>query len=204
MLRRRRGSARYNTLPWNLSVPARNAAFRPATNLPRNTRLSTLMGRKKRREELIHRVMIRGQAAGRQNTMDMRVKLQSLVPGVQHAEEADLRSQMARIAGYLEQRLRAGMKQQVENDLLVLQSQRRQFARQSEDGMHVACGQQFPLPAPRASAGGRCPDTSGNAGCHTSYTRWRRGRSLSIGRDDRRAKPCGSAGSPAEPCGASR
>ena len=32
------------------------AALSPATNLPRNTRLSTLMGRKKRREELIHRV----------------------------------------------------------------------------------------------------------------------------------------------------
>jgi hypothetical protein len=61
--------------------------------------------------------------------MSMRVKLQSLVPGVQHGEEADLRSQMARIAGYLEERLRAGMKQQVEDNLLVLQSQRRQFTR---------------------------------------------------------------------------
>lgn len=90
--------------------------------------------------------MIPGQAAGRQNTMGMWVELQSLVPGVQHGEEADLRSQMTRIAGYLEECLRAGMKQQVEGHLLVLQSQRRQFTRQSEDGVHVSCGQQFPLP----------------------------------------------------------
>jgi hypothetical protein len=38
------------------------------------------------------------------------------------------------------------MKQQVEDNLLVLQSQRRQFTRKSEDGVHVSCGQQFPLP----------------------------------------------------------
>ena len=104
--------------------------------------------------------------------MGMRVKLQSLVPGVQHGEEADLRSQMARIAGYLEERLRAGMKQQVENHLLVLQSQRRQFARQSKDGVHVSCGQQFPLPrrepaqAGVALALGAMPVAAGN-GVHT-------------------------------------
>jgi hypothetical protein len=52
---KRRGSARCKRLWWNRSDPSLNAAFSPATNLPRNTRLSTLMGRKKRRLELIQR-----------------------------------------------------------------------------------------------------------------------------------------------------
>ena len=74
------------------------------------------------------------------------MKLQSLIPGVQDAEEADLRAQMTWVAGHLEQRLGAGLKQQVEDHLLVLQRQWRQFTRQSEDGVHVACGQKFPFP----------------------------------------------------------
>ena len=80
------------------------------------------------------------------NTVNMRMKLQALIPRVQHAEEADLRAQMPWVAGHLEQRLRTGMKQQVEDHLLVLQRQRRQFARQREYRMHVARGQQFPFP----------------------------------------------------------
>jgi hypothetical protein len=52
----------------------------------------------------------------------MRVKLQTLIPGVQDAEEADLRSQMTWVAGHFEQRLCTGLKQQVEDYLPVLQS----------------------------------------------------------------------------------
>ena len=59
----------------------------------------------------------------------MRVELQALIPRVQHTEETDLGSEMARIAGDLQQRLSAGAKQQVEDDLLVLECYRRQFAR---------------------------------------------------------------------------
>ena len=78
--------------------------------------------------------------------MDMRVELQALIPGVQHAEESDLGSEMARIASDLQQRLSAGVKQQVEDDLLVLQGKRRQFARQGEDRVYVARRQQFSFP----------------------------------------------------------
>jgi hypothetical protein len=81
------------------------------------------------------------QAAGSQDAMGMRVELQSLVPGMQHTEEVDLRAQMTWVTGHFEQRLGTGVKQQVENRLFVLQGQRRQLARQSEYGMHIACRQ---------------------------------------------------------------
>ena len=48
-----------------------------------------------------------GQAAGRDDAVDMWMVQQLLIPGVQHAEEADLRAQVSGIAGDLEQRLGA-------------------------------------------------------------------------------------------------
>ena len=55
--------------------------------------------------------------------MDMRVKAQFLVPGVENAEEADLRAEMFGIAGEFEKGFRTGAKQKIVDDLLVLQSQ---------------------------------------------------------------------------------
>ena len=78
--------------------------------------------------------------------MSMRVELQSLIPRVQDAEEADLRAQITRFAGHLQQRLRTGVKQQVEDYLFVLQRQWRQFTWHREDGVYVARGQEFSLP----------------------------------------------------------
>src|SRR6478672_2191418 len=89
--------------------------------------------------------VVRRQPARSQDTVSMGVELQTLIPTMQHAEEADLRAQMTWVSGHLEQRLRTGMKQEVEDYLLVLQGHRRQFTRQSEDGMHVARGQEFPF-----------------------------------------------------------
>ena len=43
--------------------------------------------------------MIRSEAAGGDHAVDMRMKLQSLIPAMQYAEEADLCTEMARIAG---------------------------------------------------------------------------------------------------------
>jgi glutamate synthase domain-containing protein 1 len=71
--------------------------------------------------------------------------LQTLVPGVEHAEEADLRAQVSRIARDLEQRGGAGAEQQSIDQLLVLERKRSQFTRQREDGMDVAGRQQFAL-----------------------------------------------------------
>src|ERR1035438_2872357 len=87
--------------------------------------------------------MIRSEAAGGNDAMDMRMKLQELIPGVEHAEEADLSSKMSRVASNLKQRLGTGVKEQVVDQPLVLQCERGKFSRQSEDGMDIAGGQQL-------------------------------------------------------------
>ena len=89
--------------------------------------------------------MIRSETAGGNDAVDMRMKLQALSPAVEHAEEADLGAEVSRIAGDFEQGLSTGVKKQVVDGPFVLQCERRQFARQSEHGMDVASGQQFPL-----------------------------------------------------------
>jgi hypothetical protein len=50
------------------------------------------------------------QAAGWNHAMDMRMVLQFLIPGVQHAEEADLRPEVSVVASHRQQRLGAGSK----------------------------------------------------------------------------------------------
>ena len=72
--------------------------------------------------------------------------LQSLVPSVEHTEETDLGSQVTGIASDLQQSCSAGMKQQVVDQTFILQRERSQFPRQSEDDVHVADGQQLSFP----------------------------------------------------------
>src|SRR5271167_2766839 len=64
--------------------------------------------------------VIRRESTGGDDTMDMGMKLQLLVPGVQHAEETDLGAQMSGIASDFEQGCGAGAEQQVIDELLVL------------------------------------------------------------------------------------
>ena len=64
--------------------------------------------------------VIGGQTTGGEHAMDMGMKLELLIPSVQHAEETDLSTEMSGIAGDLEQGFSAGAKQQVVDDLLVL------------------------------------------------------------------------------------
>src|SRR5208282_5493879 len=63
------------------------------------------------------------QTTGRNDAMDMRVQAKFLVPGVQNAEEADLRAEMFGIAGDFQKGFRTGAKQKIVDDLFVLQSQ---------------------------------------------------------------------------------
>ena len=58
---------------------------------------------------------------------------------MQHAEEADLRTEVSRIASDFEKGFRTGAKQEIVDDLLVLQGQWCQLARQRKDHMDVAC-----------------------------------------------------------------
>ncbi len=64
--------------------------------------------------------VIRCEAAGGNYAVDMGMKLQALVPAVEHAEETDLRSKMPGIASDLKQGLSAGVKEQVVDEPLVL------------------------------------------------------------------------------------
>ena len=65
--------------------------------------------------------MIRSETAGGEYAVDVRMKLQSLIPGVEHAEEANLSTKMPGIASDLKQGLSTSMKEQVVNQPLVLQ-----------------------------------------------------------------------------------
>ena len=68
--------------------------------------------------------VIRRETTGGQDAVDMRMKLQALIPAVEHAEEAYLGPKMPRIASDLQQGLGAGVKEQVVNQPLVLQGER--------------------------------------------------------------------------------
>src|SRR5882762_930882 len=66
---------------------------------------------------------IERQSAGGHYTMRMRVKFELLIPGVEHAKEADLGAQMLGIASDFEERFRTGLQQEMVQDLLVLQGE---------------------------------------------------------------------------------
>ncbi len=75
--------------------------------------------------------------------MHVRVMFEFLIPGVEHTEEADLRAEMFGIASDFEEGCSTGLQQEMVQDLLVLQGERRQFMRQGKDNMDVARGEEF-------------------------------------------------------------
>ena len=68
--------------------------------------------------------MVWSETASGDYAVYMGVMLQSLVPGMEHAEEANLCAKVPGIAGDLQQGCSAGMKQQVVDEPLVLQCER--------------------------------------------------------------------------------
>jgi hypothetical protein len=75
--------------------------------------------------------------------MHVWVMFHFLIPGVQHAEEADLCAEMFRITSDLDQRRSGGTEEQVVYGFLVLECKRRQETRECENDMNVARGKQF-------------------------------------------------------------
>ncbi len=73
--------------------------------------------------------MIEGQSAGGHYAMGMRVMFEFLIPGVEHAEEADLGTEMFGIASDFEEGFSTALPQEIVQDLLVLQGERCQFMR---------------------------------------------------------------------------
>src|SRR5216684_9053470 len=90
--------------------------------------------------------VIERESAGGDDTVDMGMNLEFLVPGVEHAEEADLGPEMSGVASDLEKSFCAGTKQQTIDHFFVLQSQWRQLRRQNKDDMKVGRGEQFAAP----------------------------------------------------------
>src|ERR1700751_365504 len=87
--------------------------------------------------------VITGESAGGNYTVDMGVKLEFLVPRMEHAAEADLGAERSGVASDFEKSFCAGPKQQTIDDFLVLQSQRSQLRGQGEDDVDIGRGQQF-------------------------------------------------------------
>src|SRR5271155_1398985 len=75
--------------------------------------------------------------------MNMRMNVEFLAPGMQHTEEANFRTEVSRIASHLEKGFGTGAEQKIVEDLLVLQNQWRQAARECEDHVQVAGRQKF-------------------------------------------------------------
>jgi hypothetical protein len=65
--------------------------------------------------------VIEREPSGRDHTVGVGMKAELLIPGVQHAEEADLGPEMSGIAGDLEKRFCTGTEQEIVDDLLVPQ-----------------------------------------------------------------------------------
>ena len=80
--------------------------------------------------------------------------LKVLSPGMEHAEESDIRSQMLRVASQFEHRRGAGAEEQIVEQPLVLEDKSRERVGQSEDDVEVRNGQQF-SPARRQPPGAR-------------------------------------------------
>src|SRR5271169_1196820 len=75
--------------------------------------------------------------------MDVRVMFEFLIPGVEHTEEADLGAEMFGIASDFEESCGTGLQQEMVQEFLVLQGERRQFMRQGKDNMDVARGEKL-------------------------------------------------------------
>jgi hypothetical protein len=105
-----------------------------------------LNGEKEARARSNPASVIERESTGGNNAEHMGMKLELLVPGMKHAEEADLGAKMSGVASDLEKSFCAGTKQQTIDQFFVLQGQRRQLRGQSKDDMDVGRGQQFAAP----------------------------------------------------------
>ena len=141
-------------------------------------------------------LVIGGETAGRNHTMQMGMMLEFLTPGMEHAEEADFGAEMAGITGDFEQRFGTGPEQEIVDDLLVLQGQRGEPPRKGEDDMDVGDRQEFATPRlqPTVASGGLTLGTvSVPAGIVRDGRYPQRTRSGHTYPDARPGRRCGSA-----------
>ena len=86
---------------------------------------------------------VESQSAGGNDVVDMRMMLKVLSPGMEHAEEPDVGSQVLGIASKFEQRSGAGAEEQIIEQPLVLKDEGGELVRHGEDDVEVRYGQQL-------------------------------------------------------------
>jgi len=86
---------------------------------------------------------VESQAAGGNDVVNMGMMLEVLSPGVEHAEEPYVGSEVPGIAGQFEHRRSAGAVEQIIEQPLVLEDKSGELVRQREDDVKVRSGQQF-------------------------------------------------------------
>ena len=127
------------------SQPARSLSLPESFDeLAAEHRAENIVGEEEAKVAGAHPVrMVRRESAGNHHAVNMRMMLQFLVPGMEHAEEADLGSEVPGIGSDLDQRPGTGAEQQSVDHFFVLQRQRRQLMRQCEHDMSVGHREQF-------------------------------------------------------------
>ena len=147
--------------PGNASRLSRNAARRPATTFPAKD-LSQHLHRQKEVRSCVDPPRASGRQAARgHDTVDVRMMLQALSPGVEDHQATNRRAQAFWVGRDLQQRRRRGPKQEVIDDALIGQGETRQRLRHREDEVHVAHRQELPLPCghPGVAGGGEALGT---------------------------------------------
>ena len=91
------------------------------------------------------RFFVRRQTTCRNHAVNVRMMEQVLAPGMKDTEKANLRSQVFRIGGNLQESCGAGSKQKCVNQFLVMKRQRRKCVRNRKNQMDVRNGQEFLL-----------------------------------------------------------
>jgi hypothetical protein len=98
---------------------------------------------------------IQRRPSGREDTMQMRVRVELLPPGMQHGEAADLGPEVLRIAGNVLERLGDRAKEQPIELTGVLEGERSELMREGKDDMGVGCLEYLTLPGREPSGLGR-------------------------------------------------
>jgi hypothetical protein len=101
------------------------------------------LGKKEAVTQMDPALVIGRESPGRSDAMDMRMKFHDLIPGVQHAEEADLGAETFGIASDFEQCFSAESEEHVVDESFVLQGKRGQAVGQCKDNVGVGGGQDF-------------------------------------------------------------
>ena len=87
-------------LPWNASLPADVQFAQTGHELPAEYATEHVDGQKETRPSRNPPGVVGRQSAGRNHAMDVRMVQQFLIPGVQHAKEANLRAEVFLVASH--------------------------------------------------------------------------------------------------------